>query len=51
MKNTKHIHINYNDIKSIKKAEIKKTKLENSGYMLVGSSSSLNMAYLTYYKK
>jgi len=41
MKKTEYIRWNESDIKSIKRAERKKTKLENLGYSLIYSRASL----------
>ena len=36
-----YVVINSNDLESIKKAEVKKTKLENQGYKLINSRTDL----------
>lgn len=36
-----YVVINFNDLESIKKAEVKKTKLENQGYKLINSRTDL----------
>jgi len=44
------IKINWNDINSIKKAENKKTRLENSGYQLVSNFGGMNETVMIYKK-
>ena len=44
------ITINFNDLKSISQAEIKKLELENKGYSLFNNSAGLNSAVLIYKK-
>jgi hypothetical protein len=36
-----YVIVNSNDLESIKKAEVKKTKLENQGYKLINSRTDL----------
>jgi len=36
-----YVVINFNDLESIKKAEIKKTRLENQGYKLINNRNDL----------
>ena len=45
------ISINWNDKKSIQKAELKKSRLENSGYNLINTQNlNQNITHLTYKK-
>ena len=45
----KNIYIDYGNVKSIKKAEIEKTKLENKGYKLADTKQiGLNNFVLVY---
>lgn len=44
------IRIFYNDLKSIKNAEKKKTKLENLGYNLISHFGGMNESVMIYKK-
>lgn len=44
----KVIHVNTNDIKSIKNAEILKTRYENAGYSLVSEKATFSTATFVY---
>jgi len=44
----KTINIDWNDIKSINKAETQKARLENKGYALVRTINGLNKSQLRY---
>jgi len=46
--NIKYIKIDFNNIKSIKNAEKKKSLLENKGYSLVLTKSGFNNVILKY---
>ena len=43
-----YVIVNSNDLESIKKAEVKKTKLENQGYNLVSTQSGLFTGLMVY---
>lgn len=46
----KTIRMFWNDIKSIRRAEKQKTKLENSGYQLISSFGGMNESVMIYKK-
>lgn len=48
MKTTVYIRIFWNDIKSIKSAERKKSKLENLGYSLISNFGGMNETVMIY---
>lgn len=41
----------WNDLKSIKKAEVKKAKLENEGYKLISNFGGFNETVMIYTKQ
>jgi len=45
---TKTIRVDWNDLKSIKKAERTKTKLENAGYQLISHFGGMNETVMIY---
>ena len=46
----KRIHVNWNSLDSIRKAEKQKLRLENKGFTLIHTDSSFNSATMTYSK-
>lgn len=46
----KIIRVNWNDLKSIKQAEQKKARLENSGFNLVSHFGGMNETAMIYHK-
>jgi hypothetical protein len=47
----KEVKVDWNDLKSITKAERQKSKLENAGYTLVQTKGGLTTSTLVYEKK
>lgn len=50
MKGEKTIRVLWNDLKSIKKAETRKARLENLGYNLISHFGGLNETVMIYKK-
>jgi hypothetical protein len=48
--NRKSIKVNWNDVESIKKAEKKKSKLENDGYIQISHFGGMNETVMIYEK-